>query len=137
MTITAERLTSPAAGPAPESRYAEADGVRYHYHDIGSGSPTIFLHGGGPGCTAWSDFGPVAPYFAADRRCLLVDILQYGKSDKCRITGPMWDFHAAKTVALMDALGVDRADFICNFSYSRVIPITAVGTCAAIDQFRF
>jgi len=26
----------------------------------------------------------------------------------------MWDFHAAKTVALMDALGVDRADFVCN-----------------------
>ena len=37
-----------------------------------------------------------------------VDLLQYGKSDKCRISGPMWDFHAAKTVALMDALGIDR-----------------------------
>jgi pimeloyl-ACP methyl ester carboxylesterase len=26
----------------------------------------------------------------------------------------MWDFHAAKTVALLDALDVERADFICN-----------------------
>jgi pimeloyl-ACP methyl ester carboxylesterase len=107
-------LSSPAAGPAPESRFATADGVAYHYHDLGGGSPAIFLHGGGPGCTAWSDFGPVAPHFAASRRCLLVDILQYGKSEKCRISGPMWDFHAAKTVALMDELGVERADFICN-----------------------
>jgi pimeloyl-ACP methyl ester carboxylesterase len=114
MTITADKLTSPAAGPAPESHFAEADGVTYHYHDLGAGPDTIFLHGGGPGCTGWSDFGPVAPLFAEDRRCLLVDILQYGKSDKCRITGPMWDFHAAKTVALMDTLGVERADFICN-----------------------
>lgn len=111
---TNHTLTSPAAGPAPESLFVKADGVEYHYHDIGSGPDTIFLHGGGPGCTAWSDFGPVAPYFSQNRRCLLVDILQYGKSEKCRIDGPMWDFHAAKTIALMDALGMERADFICN-----------------------
>lgn len=99
---------------APEGAYAKVDGVTYHYLDMGSGPDTIFLHGGGPGCTGWSDFGPVAPLFAADRRCLIVDILQYGRSEKCRITGPMWDFHAAKTVALMDELEVAEADFICN-----------------------
>ena len=99
---------------APRGAFAQADGVTYHYLDLGSGPDTIFLHGGGPGCTGWSDFGPVAPLFAADRRCLIVDILQYGRSEKCRITGPMWDFHAAKTVALMDELGVQDADFVCN-----------------------
>ena len=94
--------------------YAQADGVSYHYLDMGTGSPAIFLHGGGPGCTAWSDFSAVAPMFARERRCLLVDILQYGKSGKPVIKGPMWDYHAAKTVALMDTLEVDRADFVCN-----------------------
>jgi pimeloyl-ACP methyl ester carboxylesterase len=100
--------------PAPNGHYADAAGVRYHYLDLGSGPDTIFLHGGGPGCTGWSDFGPVAPLFAAGRHCLILDILQYGKSEKCRITGPMWDFHAAKTLAFMDTLGVERADFVCN-----------------------
>jgi pimeloyl-ACP methyl ester carboxylesterase len=100
--------------PPPESHYADGGGVEYHYHDLGSGPDTVFLHGGGPGCTAWSDFGPVAPLFAADRRCLLVDIHQYGRSAKTSITGPMWDHHAAKTVALLDTLGVERADFVCN-----------------------
>jgi pimeloyl-ACP methyl ester carboxylesterase len=99
---------------APEGSYVKADGVTYHYLDTGAGPDTIFLHGGGPGCTGWSDFGPVAPLFSADRRCLILDLLQYGRSDKCRITGPMWDFHAAKTVAFMDEVGVDKADFICN-----------------------
>jgi pimeloyl-ACP methyl ester carboxylesterase len=98
----------------PRSHYADGGGVRYHYHDLGAGPDTVFLHGGGPGCTAWSDFGPVAPLFAADRRCLLVDIQQYGKSEKSPITGPMWDHHADRTVALMDTLGVERADFVCN-----------------------
>lgn len=100
--------------PAPAGQFADAAGTRYHYLDLGRGADTIFLHGGGPGCTGWSDFGPVAPLFAADRRCLIVDILQYGQSDKCRIDGPMWDFHADHTVALMDTLGVQRADFVCN-----------------------
>ena len=98
----------------PKSLYAKADGVTFHYYDLGEGDPTIFLHGGGPGCTAWSDFGPVAPLFASDRRVILVDLLQYGRSDKCTITGPMWDFHAAKMVALLDELGIERADFVCN-----------------------
>ncbi|MFW6033546.1 MAG: alpha/beta fold hydrolase [bacterium] len=98
----------------PDGTYATADGVSYHYVDIGEGSPTVFLHGGGPGCSGWADFGPVAPLFAEQRRCLLVDLLQYGKSEKCVITGPMWDFHAAKTVALLDTLEVERADFVCN-----------------------
>ncbi|GAA4240080.1 alpha/beta fold hydrolase [Actinomadura meridiana] len=100
--------------PGPEGLYAEADGVNYHYTRMGSGAPTIFLHGGGPGCTAWTDFAAVAPMFARDRDCFLVDILQYGRSAKCVITGPMWDFHAAKTVALMDVLEIGRADLVCN-----------------------
>ncbi|WP_083872794.1 alpha/beta fold hydrolase [Nocardia testacea] len=70
----------------PNSLYATAAGVEYHCHDMGAGSPTLFLHGGGPGCTAWSDFGPVAELFAGDRRALLVDPLQYGKSDESTIT---------------------------------------------------
>lgn len=98
----------------PAARTVTAGGVRFSYHDLGAGSPTLFLHGGGPGCTAWSDFGPVAPLFAADRRCLLVDLLQYGRSEKCRITGPMWDFHAQKVVSLLDAMEIDRADIVCN-----------------------
>ena len=100
--------------PAPVGRMVDAKGLAYHVIEMGEGPPTFFLHGGGPGCTAWSDFGPVAPLFAAERACYLVDLLQYGKSEKCTITGPMWDFHAKTICDLMDALGIERADFVCN-----------------------
>lgn len=98
----------------PKTHYADGGGIRYRYHELGNGPDTVFLHGGGPGCTAWSDFGPVAPLFATHRHCLLIDIQQYGKSEKSRISGPMWDHHAAKTVSLLDKLGIQRVDFICN-----------------------
>ena len=100
--------------PAPPGRIVDANGLGYHVIELGEGRPVLFLHGGGPGCTAWTDFGPVAPLFARDRRYVFVDLLQYGKSEKCLITGPMWDFHARSIVDLLDALDIAQADFVCN-----------------------
>src|SRR6188474_3133503 len=57
-----------ADGRGPEGAYVEAQGQSFHYLDLGEGAPCVFLHGGGPGCTGWTDFGPVAPHFARDRR---------------------------------------------------------------------
>lgn len=100
--------------PEPAGRMVDAAGLGYHVIEMGDGTPTFFLHGGGPGCTSWTDFGPVAPLFAEDRHCYLVDLLQYGKSEKCVITGPMWDFHSKTICDLMDTLEIERADFVCN-----------------------
>jgi pimeloyl-ACP methyl ester carboxylesterase len=133
MTTTAEHgprgegLTSPPPGPPPESRFITAGGVSFHFHELGDGYPVVLLHGGGPGCTAWSDFGAAAPYFARDRRVFLPDLLQYGRSEKVRITGPMWDFHAAKMVALFDAWGLARPDVICN-SWGGTIALNLAAT---------
>jgi 2-hydroxy-6-oxonona-2,4-dienedioate hydrolase len=103
-----------APKPAPLGRMVKAAGRTYHLIEVGSGSPTLFLHGGGPGCTAWSDFGVVIPLFSPHRRCFLPDLLQYGKSDKSPISGPMWTFHARCMVALLDVLEQRRIDIVCN-----------------------
>jgi pimeloyl-ACP methyl ester carboxylesterase len=100
--------------PAPSGRYVKAAGRSYYLCEMGTGRPTLFLHGGGPGCTAWSDFGVVAPLFARHRHCVLPDLLQYGRSDKSTITGPMWTFHARSIIALLDALQIPRVDIVCN-----------------------
>jgi len=101
-------------GPEPDGRSVDVADRTYHVIDIGSGPDTVFLHGGGPGCSAWTDFGQVAPLFAESRRCLLVDLLQYGKSDKGPIEGPRWDYLAASLDALLGQLAVGRVDLVCN-----------------------
>ncbi len=107
-------------GPMPEGRmvsngrhafFVIEDGPA---HDRSSGRPTVFLHGGGPGCTGWTDFGPVLPHFAARRRAILVDLLQYGRSDKPVIHEGVWDFHARELLALLDALDLAEVDLVCN-----------------------
>lgn len=107
--------TARPAGPQPPGRLVTVDGRDHHVIELGDDGPTtVFLHGGGPGCSAWTDFGPVAPLFARDRRCVLVDLLQYGRSDKSPIEGPRWDVLADALAGLLDALDVDRADLVCN-----------------------
>ena len=107
-----------APGPVPEGRIVAAGPNRYHIIELGqrtpAAAPLLLLHGGGPGCTAWSDFGAVAPLFARQRYCLMPDLLQYGRSEKVPISGPMWNVHARSIGALLDALDIDQADFACN-----------------------
>jgi pimeloyl-ACP methyl ester carboxylesterase len=106
--------------PEPPGRTVRAtDGVDYWVVSLGEAqpgtAPAVFLHGGGPGCSGWTDFGPVAPLFAQDRACHLVDLVQYGKSAKPTIVGPRWSWLAASLVALFDALGLDGpVDLVCN-----------------------
>lgn len=108
-------------GPEPEGRTVTAtDGIDYHVLSLGTDRPTdrpaaVFLHGGGPGCSSWTDFGMVAPMFAGDRHCHFVDLVQYGRSAKPTIVGPRWSWLAASMVALWDAMGLDQpVDVICN-----------------------
>jgi pimeloyl-ACP methyl ester carboxylesterase len=109
------------AGPELPGRTITAgDGVDYHVISVTKSAPTdatpaVFLHGGGPGCSSWTDFGVVAPLFAADRPCHLVDLVQYGKTAKPTIVGPRWSWLAASMVSLWDELGLtEPVDVICN-----------------------
>ena len=104
--------------PEPKGRIVHGGGHDYHVITLGpddvAAPGALFLHGGGPGCSAWTDFGPVAPLFAQTRRCQLVDLLQYGKSDKAAISGLRWSYCAASMVGLLDELGEAQVDIVCN-----------------------
>ena len=52
------------------------------------------LHGGGPGASAWSNFGSALPGFATSFRTLLVDQPGFGGSDKPPVVGNYFRFSA-------------------------------------------
>ena len=72
------------------SRFALAGGMRLHYHEAGpaagadGGMPVVILHGGGPGASAWSNFGRNLPVFAARFRTLMLDQPGFGSSAMLR-----------------------------------------------------
>jgi 4,5:9,10-diseco-3-hydroxy-5,9,17-trioxoandrosta-1(10),2-diene-4-oate hydrolase len=104
-----------AVATPPESRYAEiGDGLRIHYHEVGTGPALICLHGAGPGATAWSNFKGNIDALSAEHRVYLVDMPQFGKSSKPVITGPRLTAFTGMIEKFMVAANIDKADFIGN-----------------------
>lgn len=81
---------------------------------VGGGLPLLMLHGGGPGASAWSNFGSSLPGFAASFRTLLVDQPGFGDSDKPPVEGNFYRHAADHVVALLDALGIDKVHLLGN-----------------------
>ena len=103
-----------AATEKDSSKDVQLPGVRVHYNEVGSGTPLICLHGGGPGASSWSNFTTNIDAFAKKHRTLLVDLPQFGKSEKVDIDGPRLTYHARVMRDFMDALKIDRAFFVGN-----------------------
>lgn len=101
----------------PEGLYVDAGDVKIHYHEFGAGiegTPIICLHGGGPGATSWSNFHGNVEAFASQARTLLVDLPQYGRSDRVVIEGGRQAFSAGVIVDFMATLDIESAHFVGN-----------------------
>ena len=106
--------------PEQEGRYAKAGALRLHYHEAGPASgivnadPVVLLHGGGPGASAWSNFGRNLPVFAERFRTLMIDQPGFGRSDKPPVEGSYFTFSADALAALLDELGIERVHLVGN-----------------------
>jgi 4,5:9,10-diseco-3-hydroxy-5,9,17-trioxoandrosta-1(10),2-diene-4-oate hydrolase len=81
---------------------------------VGGDLPLVMLHGGGPGASAWSNFGSALPTFASTFRTLLVDQPGFGASDKPPVVGNFYRFAAEHVVRLLDELGIERVHLLGN-----------------------
>jgi 4,5:9,10-diseco-3-hydroxy-5,9,17-trioxoandrosta-1(10),2-diene-4-oate hydrolase len=104
--------------PAETSRFADAAGMRLHYHEAGpvspDGLPVVLLHGGGPGASGWGNFGRNLPVFAGHFRTFLVDQPGFGQSDRPPVTGNYFTFAADALAGLLKTLGIERVHLIGN-----------------------
>jgi 4,5:9,10-diseco-3-hydroxy-5,9,17-trioxoandrosta-1(10),2-diene-4-oate hydrolase len=98
-------------------RFAElAAGLRLHYHEAGTEHDTalVLLHGGGPGASAWSNFGRNVPVFAQGFHVIAPDQPGFGRSDK-PTEHPQYFTHSADALlGLLDHLGIANAHLIGN-----------------------
>lgn len=82
--------------------------------EVGGGLPLVMLHGGGPGASAWSNFGRALPHFAASFRTLLVDQPGFGGSDKPPVVGNYYRHSSDHIAQLLDGLGIERIHLLGN-----------------------
>lgn len=100
----------------PESRYADVEGVRIHYHEVGAGAghPLLMIHGAGPGASGWSNFNRNAAALGAGRRVLIPDLPGFGQSAKPKLGGGLYGVYARMMFGLLDALGIEKVDAVGN-----------------------
>lgn len=96
------------------SKVIAAHGMNVHYHDIGEGEPLIMLHSYGPGTTAWITFHKNFPELSKHFRCIAMDLPNYTKSGPVVYEETQHIFQAKTALALMDALGIDKAHILGN-----------------------
>jgi 4,5:9,10-diseco-3-hydroxy-5,9,17-trioxoandrosta-1(10),2-diene-4-oate hydrolase len=100
------------------SRFADLpSGLRLHYHEAGdrNGETVLLLHGGGPGASAWSNFGRTLGVLSERFHVLAVDQICFGRSSKPeRLQKQFFAASADALAELLDHLGIARAHCVGN-----------------------
>ncbi|MFD7661211.1 alpha/beta fold hydrolase [Streptomyces sp. NPDC059788] len=99
----AETFTYPSS-----AGYARVNGLDLYYEIHGTGQPLVLLHGGLH--TIDLSFGGILPALATTRQIVAVELQGHGHTGDID-RAPTLSHLADDVVALLDHLGIDRADF--------------------------
>ncbi|MEX8494567.1 alpha/beta fold hydrolase [Sphaerotilus sp.] len=88
-------------------------------HDLGTATaagqpPVLFIHGSGPGVSAWANWRLVMPTLAQTRRVLAPDMVGFGYTDRPDGTAYVMDTWVQQALDLLDALDVPQVDLVGN-----------------------
>ena len=89
--------------------FVDISGARLYYYAAGTrgvGEPVVFLHGFPTSGHLWSD---VVAQMPAGHRLVVTDLLGFGRSDPPSGRPLTLYAHAERIIALLDALGIERA----------------------------
>ena len=98
-----------------EDKWIEtAEGELTHYHEVGEGTPILFLHGSGTGVSAAANWWLNLPSIGEQARCIAIDTIGYGQTVVAPNTAygiRAWVDHAVRT---LDALGIEKTWLVGN-----------------------
>ena len=118
----------------PEGRLVQAGQIKVYCQEGGKGYPLICLHGGGPGACGWSNFRGNFAELTKHYRTILMDLPQFGKSEKPMVEANWLAFSARVLGNFMDALGIERAHFIGNSMGGQVAIKLAIDNPGRVDR---
>ena len=83
-------------------------------HDLGQGAPVLFIHGSGPGVSAWANWRLVMPELAKSRRVIAPDMAGFGYTERVPGAAYTMDAWVQQALDLLDALDIERTDLVGN-----------------------
>ena len=123
--------TPPISADFPfESKFIEVQGSKLHYIEQGSGDPILFLHGNPTSSFLWRN---IIPHLTDHGRCIALDLIGMGKSDKPNIPYRFFD-HVKYVDGFIDALDLKNITLVIHdwgsglgFHYARHHPDNVKG----------
>ena len=91
-----------------------AGGIGTNYHDRGEAPPVLFIHGSGPGVSAWANWRLAIPALSKSYRVIAPDMVGFGFSDRRAGVSYTVETWVAQAVGLLDALGIAKAHVVGN-----------------------
>lgn len=92
------------------SQFVTVQGSRMHYVEQGQGDPILFVHGNPTSSYLWRN---VMPHLASQGRCIAVDLIGMGKSDKPAISYRLFD-HVTYFEGFIAALGLKNIRLVLH-----------------------
>src|SRR5580704_16991572 len=120
---------------AGTSKTIAAGGINVHYHDVGTGEPVLFLHSYGPGATAWVTFHKVVGELSKHCRCILMDLPNFSKTGPIVYRESLHAVQARMAVAVLDALGIERACWVGNSQGGQSAMVAAINYPDRVEKF--
>ena len=123
------------AKASPEiGKSIQAGGVMTNYHEAGSGTPVILIHGSGPGVSAWANWQFAIPYLAEQLHVFAYDQLGFGYTEPTAdqvYNLKRWTQHL---LSFMQAVGIKRAHLVGNSMGAAVALAAAVTHPEVVDR---
>ena len=101
------------------------------YHDVGDGSPVLFLHGCPFGSFVWRH---IIPQLSATHRCIAPDLLGLGDTETPLDADWSLRAQASAMIALLDALGIDRVHVVGHDHGGALAQLLAAEHADRIDR---
>ena len=93
-----------------QSKFVEVEGSKMHYVEEGAGDPVLFLHGNPTSSYLWRN---VIPHVSPLARCIALDLIGMGKSDKPDLEYRFVD-HSRYVEGFIAALGLRNITFVIH-----------------------
>jgi pimeloyl-ACP methyl ester carboxylesterase len=114
--------------------FVTAGDIRTHYHDAGSGLPVLYLHGSGPGVSAWANWQHALAPLSSQFRVLAPDIVGFGQTERpedIRYSLRTWTDHVW---SFLDTLGLKRVSIVGNSLGGRIALQMAEDDLGRLDR---
>jgi len=83
-------------------------------HDLGAGRPVLFIHGSGPGVSAWANWRQAMPVIAKQARVIAPDMVGFGYTERPPGIAYTMDTWVQQALDLLDALELPQVDVVGN-----------------------